>query len=328
MQGRVLNPPLHNIVRDKSEPISTRRNNEKEEKFMNLAEECVFVSAIDDYQNGLISGRDLLRRVEMITEDPEQAAAVLLVAGFSYAELWARDQAPVPPAQPRSQVGSTASAVTIKPDDPSISVKMESYSGKVGTILGYLARPRKEGRYPGVIVIHENKGLVEHIKDVARRLAIAGYVALAPDLLSREGGTEHFKSLEDLQKALTQVPPDGFISDLHNSFDHLKKLPFVLPDKLGVTGFCFGGGLTWRLATQRQDLKAAVPFYGAAPPLEDVPKIKADVLAIYASLDERINSGIPALEAALKDARIRYQKVMYGRSNLIRYQEIASLRSQ
>lgn len=278
---------------------------------MNLAEECVFVSVIDDYQNGLISGQDLLRRVEMITEDPEQAVAVLLVAGFSYAELWARDQAPVPPAQPHAQVGSTASGITIKPDDPSISVKMESYTGKVGNIMGYLARPRKDGRYPGVIVIHENKGLVEHIKDVARRLAIVGYAALAPDLLSREGGTEHFKSLEELQKALTRIPPDGFIADLHNSFDYLKSLPFVLPDRLGVTGFCLGGGLTWRMATQRQDLKAAAPFYGAAPPLDDVPKIKADILAIYASLDERINAGIPALEAALKTANIRYEKVRY-----------------
>lgn len=276
---------------------------------MNLAEECVFVSSIDDYRNGLISGRDLLRKVEMITGDPEQAAAILLVSGFSYAELWARDQAPVP-AQPRDQVGA-ASSITIKPDDPTISVKIESYPGKVCNLTGYLARPRKEGRYPAVIVIHENKGLAEHIKDVVRRLAIAGYVAMAPDLLSRQGGTDSFKSLEDMHKALVLVPPDGFIEDLHTSFEHLKKLPFIISDRLGVTGFCFGGGLTWRMATQRQDLKAAVPFYGAAPPLDDVPKIRAEVLAFYASLDERINGGIPALEAALKAAGIRYQKVMY-----------------
>ncbi len=276
---------------------------------MNLAQECVFVSAIDDYRNGLISGRDLLRKAEMIAGDPDQAVAILLVSGFSYAELWARDHAPVP-SQSRSQLG-VAGGVTVKPDDPSISVKTESYPGKAGTITGYLAKPRKDGRYPAVVVIHENKGLVEHIKDVARRLSVAGYVALAPDLLSRQGGTGHFKSLEDLQKALTQVPPDGFVADLHSTFDHLKNLPFVIPNHLGVTGFCFGGGLTWRMATQRQDLKAAVPFYGAAPPLDDVPKIKAEVLALYASLDERINAGIPALEEALKRAGIRYQKVMY-----------------
>lgn len=278
---------------------------------MNLAEECIFVSSIDDYKNGLISGRDLLRRVEMVTGDPDQAAAILLVEGFSYAELWARDHAPVPPSQPRAQIGATPNGITIKPDDPSISVKMESYPGKTGTVTGYLARPGKEGRYPGIIVIHENKGLTEHIKDVARRLAIAGYAALAPDLLSREGGTEHFKVQEELQKALMQVPPDGFLADLDSSLEYLKKLHFVISDRLGITGFCFGGGLTWRMATRRQDLKAAVPFYGAAPPIDDVPKIKAEVLAIYASLDERINAGIPALETALKAAHIHYQKVMY-----------------
>ena len=277
---------------------------------MNLVQECVFVSSIDDYKNGLISGRDLLRKVEMITGDPDQAAAILLVSGFSYAELWARDQAPVP-ADIRAQMGTAANPVTVKPDDPSISVKIESFSGKVGTLSGYVARPRKEGSYPGIIVIHENKGLMEHIKDVARRLAIAGYAALAPDLLSRVGGTESFKSQEELQKSLTQIQPEEFLADLFSSLDHLKKLPFVQPDRLGVTGFCFGGGFTWRLATKRQDLKAAVPFYGAAPPLEDVPGIKAEVLALYGSLDERINAGIPDLETAMKAAKIRYQKVMY-----------------
>lgn len=278
---------------------------------MNLAQECVFVSIIDDYKNGIISGRDLLRRAEMITGDPDQAAAILLVEGFSYAELWARDQAPIPPEPPRAQIGSVPAGITMRPDDPSISVNKESYQGKAGTVTGYLARPRKEARYPAVVVIHENKGLAEHIRDVARRLAVAGYVALAPDLLSRQGGTEHFVSQEELQKALTQVPPDGFLSDLDSTLEHLKGLSFVKADSLGITGFCFGGGLTWRMATRRTDLKAAVPFYGAAPPLDDVPEIKAEVLAIYASIDERINASIPALEEALKKTSVRYQKVMY-----------------
>lgn len=276
---------------------------------MNLVQECVFVSAIDDYNNGLISGPDLLRRAEMLLGDADQAAAALLVSGFSLAELWARDEAPVP-AQPRNQVGAST-GITVKPDDYSIFVKMDSYTGKAGTINAYLARPRRAGRHPGVIVIHENKGLAEHIKDVARRLAVAGYVALAPDLMSRAGGTEHFKSLEELQAALAKIPPEDFLSDLDSSLEHLKSQPFVIPERLGITGFCFGGGLTWRMATRRAELKAAVPFYGAAPPLEDVPRIKTHVLALYASIDERINAGIPALEEALKKANIRYQKVMY-----------------
>ena len=272
---------------------------------MNALQECMFVSVVDDYKHGFIGSRELLRQAELIAGNYEAALEALASVGFSAAELWARDEAPT------AKRPQAPSGVTVSPEDAAISVRSITYRGEVGTLSGYVAQPADTERHPGVIVIHENRGLVEHIKDVARRLAKAGYVALAPDLLARVGGTEHFASLDELQSTLRTIPPEAFIADLNAALDYLKGLPCVHPDRLGVTGFCFGGGLAWRLLTMRQDLKAGVPFYGAAPPSEDVPKIRAAVLAIYAELDERINATIPDLEKAIHKSGVRYEKVMY-----------------
>lgn len=279
---------------------------------MNALQECLFVSQVDEFRQGLISGRELMRRLKLLIGDMRLASTALTELGYEVTELRASNKVlPVQPAMQQPQTPSASSGITIRPDEPSLFVENISFPSELGTVPGYLARQRREGRSPGVIVIHENKGLVEHIRDVARRLAMAGYVALAPDLLAPQGGTARFPSQEELQKALTLIQMESFLALLNASLDHLKSLPSVLPDRLGVTGFCFGGGLTWRFATMRKDLRAAVPFYGASPPLEDVPKIAAEVLAFYADQDERINAGVPALETALKSAGIRYQKVVY-----------------
>jgi carboxymethylenebutenolidase len=272
---------------------------------MNALQECMFVSVVDDYKHGFIGSRELLRQAELIAGDYGIALGALASLGFSPAELWTRDEAPT------ARRPQAPSGITISPDDPAISVTSITYPGEVGTLSGYIAWPRGGEQHPGVIVVHENRGLVEHIKDVARRLATAGYAALAPDLLARVGGTGHFASLDELQSTLRTIPPEAFIHDLNSALDHLKALSYVHPDRLGITGFCFGGGLTWRLLTLRRDLKAGVPFYGAAPPLEDVPGIRAAVLAIYAGLDERINATIPDLEKAIYSSGVRYEKVMY-----------------
>lgn len=228
---------------------------------MNALQECMFVSVVDDYKHGFIGSRELLRQAELIAGNYEVSLEALASVGFSAAELWARDEAPT------TKRPQTPSGVTVSPEDHTISVKSITYRGKIGVLSGYVAQPADPKRHPGVIVIHENRGLVEHIKDVARRLAKAGYVALAPDLLARVGGTEHFVSLDELQSTLRTIPPEAFIEDLGATLDHLKGLPCVHSDRLGVTGFCFGGGMTWRLLTMRQDLRAGVPFYGPAPPL-------------------------------------------------------------
>lgn len=167
----------------------------------------------------------------------------------------------------------------------------------------------------GILVIHENRGLTEHIKDVVRRLAKARYIALSVDLVSRAGGSAAHPDEAERTGILGQLTPEQVIADLSAGLDYLSVSPLNASTRLGAVGFCFGGGYTYRLATKRQDLKAAVAFYGPNPPLEDVPNIKAAVLAIYGSADTRITSGASALEAALKQAGVTYETKIYDGAN-------------
>ncbi len=166
---------------------------------MNALQECMFVSVVDDYKHGFIGSRELLRQAELVAGNHEAAQEVLASVGFSAAELWARDKAPT------AKRPQAPSGVTVSPEDATISVRSITYRGQSATLSGYVAQPADPERHPGIIVIHENRGLVEHIKDVARRLAKAGFVALAPDLLARVGGTEHFASLDELQSTLRKL---------------------------------------------------------------------------------------------------------------------------
>jgi len=187
---------------------------------------------------------------------------------------------------------------------------MIEFPGEGATLQGYLARPKGEGTAPVILVCHENRGLTEHIKDVARRLAKAGYVALAVDLLSRQGGTAAL-SPDQVPGALGNTPPDQFVQDFKSGWRYLQRQPFAQSERVGMVGFCFGGGVTWRVATRMPELKAAVPFYGPHPPIEDVPGINAAVLAIYGELDQRINQGIPAIEEAMRKDNKIFEKVIY-----------------
>ena len=178
------------------------------------------------------------------------------------------------------------------------------------TLLGYLAHPKRDGAFPVVLVCHENRGLTDYIKDVARRLAKAGYVALAVDLLSRQGGTSALSS-DQIPGALGNMPPEQFVQDFLSGWRFLKGQPFAQAERVGMVGFCFGGGVTWRVAIGMPELKAAVPFYGPPPPLEDIPKIQAAVLAIYGELDTRIDQSIPSVEGAMRQNNKIYEKVVY-----------------
>jgi carboxymethylenebutenolidase len=160
------------------------------------------------------------------------------------------------------------------------------------------------------MVCHENRGLTEHIKDVTRRLAKAGYVALAVDLLSRNGGTAALSS-DEVPTILGNTPSDQFVQDFLNGWRYLQDQPFAQADRVGMVGFCFGGGVTWLMATRMPELRAAVPFYGPHPAVEEVPNIQAAVLAIYGERDQRINQGIPAIEEAMQQNNKIYEKVIY-----------------
>jgi carboxymethylenebutenolidase len=176
--------------------------------------------------------------------------------------------------------------------------------------MGYMAHPGAEGTFPVILICHENRGLTDHIRDVTRRAAKAGYVGLAVDLLSRQGGSAALGE-SGVPGALGGIAPDQFVEDFKSGVQFLTTQPFADTGRIGMVGFCFGGGVTWRVATQMPELKAAVPFYGPAPSVSEVPNIQAAVLAVYGELDSRINGSIPSIEAAMQENGKIYEKVIY-----------------
>jgi carboxymethylenebutenolidase len=192
--------------------------------------------------------------------------------------------------------------------DPNLTIETITYPGAEGDMQGYLVTPRTGGPFGTVIVVHENRGLNAHIKDVARRVALEGFIALAPDYLSDIGGTP---ADEEAARALFgDLSPTDVAADGVATIAHLKTLPDVT-GKVGAMGFCWGGGTVNNLAIASPDLAAAVAYYGGQPAPEGVPDIKARVMLHYAGLDDRINAGIPAYEEALEAANTDYQLFMY-----------------
>jgi len=170
---------------------------------------------------------------------------------------------------------------------------------------------KRSGRLPGLLVVHENRGLNPHIEDIARRIALEQYLAFAPDALTPLGG---YPGDEDKARELfAKLDQDKTREDFVAAVAWLKARP-ECTGKVGVVGFCWGGGVANMLATRIPELSCAVPFYGSQPPAEDVAKIKAPLLIHYAENDERINAGIPAFEAALKANHVRYEMFTYPRT--------------
>jgi carboxymethylenebutenolidase len=199
-----------------------------------------------------------------------------------------------------------ASGVTIPPTDPAIEAGPVEFPGQGVTLKGYRSSPRGVAKAPGLLVIHENRGLVEHIKDVTRRYAKDGYLAVAVDLVSRQGGTDSIANQGDIPTILGQGDKNLQVQDLLSGIAYLKTLPNFAGPKAGVVGYCYGGGLTWLTAINSADVAAAVPYYGPPPdPLDDVQKITGAVLAFYGELDTRITSNEPAIAAAMQ----KYNKI-------------------
>ncbi len=243
----------------------------------------------DEYCHGAIDRREFLRRSALITVG---GASALVMA--------------------QSLLPRYAIAKTISFTDPRIKANYVNYpspGGNSGKMRGYLVKPQGTGPFPGVLVIHENRGLNPYIEDVARRFAVEGFLALAPDGLAPAGG---YPGNDDdgrqLQRSLDQ---SKLRRDMFNSGKYLLKHTFC-NGKIGATGFCWGGGAVNYLAiAMGRDLKAGVPFYGAAPKAEDVAKIKAPLMIQAAERDERINAMWPGFEQALKKHRISYVYHLY-----------------
>jgi carboxymethylenebutenolidase len=176
-------------------------------------------------------------------------------------------------------------------------------------VRGYLALPaRAQGKLPGILVVHENRGLNPHIEDIARRIALESYVAFAPDALTPLGG---YPGDEDEARELfAKLDQAKTREDFLAALAFLEKRP-ECNGKVGAVGFCYGGGVVNFLATRAPQLAAGVPFYGGQPPAEDVAKIKAPLLIHYAEKDDRINAGIPAFEQALEANKVKYQLFTY-----------------
>lgn len=205
--------------------------------------------------------------------------------------------------------------IQIQPNDPRVKsdyINFESSKGG-GTIKGLLSKPAKGKRkLPGVIVVHENRGLNPYIEDVGRRTALAGFISLAPDMLTPLGG---YPGNDDKGRELqSKRDRNEMLTDFIAAYEHMKSHPNC-NGKVGVVGFCFGGWISNMMAVRIPDLKAAVPFYGGQPALEDVPKIKAPLLLQYAGLDTRVNEGWPAYEKALKENNMEYTAYVYPNVN-------------
>jgi carboxymethylenebutenolidase len=242
----------------------------------------------DQYVHGLIDRRGFLER-----------AAKFAIGGVTASML-------LDALNPRF-----AEAQQIAKDDERLTTSFVEYESPKGTgkVRGYLALPRKRsGKLPGVLVVHENRGLNPHIEDIARRVALEQYVAFAPDALTPLGGYpgDEDKARELFAKLDQAKTREDFVA----AVAYLEKRT-ECNGKVGVVGFCWGGGIANLLATRVSELKAAVPFYGTQPAAEDVAKIKAPLLIHYADKDERINAGIDAFKAALDANHVRYEMFTY-----------------
>jgi carboxymethylenebutenolidase len=243
----------------------------------------------DRYVHGDIDRRGFLDQAARIAGTPAAAAGLLAALSPQF-----------------------AAAQVVKSDDPRITTAKFAFDSPQGNgkVSGLVAKPAKAtGKLPLVLVVHENRGLNPHIEDIARRIAVDGYLAYAPDALATVGG---YPGDEDKARdAFGKLDQAKARADFVAAANALLKLPEG-NGKVGVVGFCYGGGMANYLATQVPALAGAVPFYGGQPPEADVAKIKAPLLIHYAGSDERINAGWPAYEAALKAAGARFEAYTYA----------------
>lgn len=242
----------------------------------------------DFYAHGMITKREFLDRAGKYALGGLTAAAILNMMKPNY-----------------------ALAEQVSFNDAGIVAEYITYPSPNGhgEVRGYLVRPsQSEGPFPAVVVVHENRGLNPYIEDVARRLAKEGFLALAPDGLTSVGG---YPGNDDEGRELQQqVDGEKLMNDFFAAVEFLMAHESSTGN-VGITGFCYGGGVANAAAVAYPELKAAVPFYGRQPAAEDVPKIQAPLMLHYAGLDERVNAGWPAYEAALKDAGKEYQAFIY-----------------
>ena len=255
-----------------------------------------------EYSYGMVTRREFLRRVALIGG----GSAVALTLGGALA--CAPAATPTPTLSPTPTPGP---AETVAPHDPRIEAGPVQFQSADATLMGYLARPEAQGPHPTVLVLHENTGMLPHFPDVARRLALEGYVALALDLLGRHGGTASFPDIDAAKAAQGAMPEEQTVSDMNAAVDYMRGLSGIRPDRVGVVGFCRGGTNSMLLAVRNPNIRASVPFYGSNPPLAELANTNAAILNIIPSEDANRVAMAQELEAAMQRYRKEYKSVTY-----------------
>ena len=255
------------------------------------------------YLSGRVDRREFLRRAALVTGGSILSFSLLGSLACQQEELKA---IAVLQGGPTPGPGETVS-----PLDPRIEAGPVEFQGEDANLRGYLARPKSGGPHPTVLVLHENTGMLPHFPDVARRLALEGYVALALDLLGRHGGTASFADIDAAKTSQGAMPEQQTVSDMNAAVDYMRGLSGIRPDRVGVIGFCRGGTNTMLLAVRNLNIRAAVPFYGSNPPLEELARTNAAILNIIPSEDARRVAMAPELEAAMQQYGKVYKGVTY-----------------
>lgn len=282
---------------------------------MNAFERYVVEEHVEDFNDHLITRRELIRRVTFVTGSIAATMTLLDTLGCGTepsgqaASPSARTSPPgarsfaTPPAQ------MTADGVTVQPTDPRIRVTPVSLTGPDGApLISYYAAPAGVRSAPSVYVVQQNRGMDEHIRDVVRRVATAGFIGVAVDLLSRDGGVDSLHDPGAYAAALAKRPVDAMVADVRAVLQQVDQRPEAARGRQGITGFCFGGGVVWSTLGAGAAVKAAVPFYGPAPQdPSGLAHTTAAVLAIYAELDTRITASSAQMEALLKQSGHPYQ---------------------
>jgi carboxymethylenebutenolidase len=266
---------------------------------------------IERYRRGDLSRREFFQMLAYVTGSIVLAHEIMLDSGF--ASEWEIYNWPDPPAQqgqapPTPKESIEAGEKRLPANVQAEWVKYPSGEFEIGA---YLARPKTGTAFASIIVIHENRGLTEFVLDIAQRWAAEGLLAVAVDFLSRVGGTANFATMADAGGGIGKLTREGVVEDLHATMKYLKSRSDVKKDKIGVSGFCWGGANTFNFATESSELLFAIPFYGRAPQLEKLANISCPVFAVYAENDRGVNANLEEVAAKMKELGKTYTQNIY-----------------
>jgi carboxymethylenebutenolidase len=263
---------------------------------------------VRQYRGGSLSRREFFQKLAYVTGSIVLAHELMLREGF--ASEWEiynwPDPQDQPPPTPKESIAAGEKRLP-----SSVQAEWVEYPSGDVKVGAYMALPKSGAPFAAIIVIHENRGLTEFVLDIAQRWAGEGLLAVAPDFLSRLGGTAKFESMDAAREGIGRLERPGVVADLHATVTFLKSRPDVRKNKIGVSGFCWGGAQTYNFATESQDVAFAIPFYGSTPPQEKWERMACPVFAVYAEQDQRVNATMVQVEEYLKGRGHNYERRVY-----------------